>query len=258
MNNATAHELQLSAPVLMHDGMTFPNQFLFNLIEPKPVTHELADDGTATIAFYADFYIGSDEQATNKYADYISRLKHDSSVTGLILEMYSGGGTDVAGELLRTTIADFSRAKPVIVHAQTIGSAAYLAASAANLIIATNNLSRFGSIGAYLTLPKWYAEIYAKIFQDVYADASTEKNKAWRDYVENQENFAAYKDLAERSAKYFQHVVKKARTYVQETALTGAMYEAEKAKTLGLIDGIGTRTYVMNRLKSLRKAYQNA
>ncbi len=239
--------------VIMHDGMTFPNAFLFMLDEPKPITHKISGDGIAAMPFYNDFYIGQDEQSTNKYADYIAGLKDDSQTKGLIIEMYSGGGVDVAGELLRAAVAEFADKKPVIIHAQTIGSAAYLAASAANLIIATNGLSRIGSIGAYISLPRYLAEFYKEYFQDVYAEQSGDKNGAWRKYLEDY-NTEEYQAMANRSAQYFITAIKQHRE-IKDEALTGKMFEAKAAKAMGLIDGIGGADYVKGRMAYLMRQY---
>ena len=239
--------------ILMHDGITFPKNFLFGLEEKKPVTHKLKD-GVAHINFANDYYLGEDLQSTDNYANYIEDLKYDSDVKGLVMTKYSGGGVDVAGETMRTSLKSFSKKKPVIVHALTIGSAAYMGSLGANLIIAANGLSRVGSIGAYMSVPKYWAEAYPEYFEDIYADKSSEKNIAWRNYVESFDT-KEYKAMANESAAYFIDKVKASRDRVEPEALTGKMYLAGEAKSLGLIDGIGDISYVNNRMKSLLKQY---
>lgn len=249
----TAKDIFIPSGVIMHDGMTFPRGFLFGMMESKAITHTTKGD-IALIDFTNDFYIGEDAQSTNSYADYISNLKEDKTIGGLVLSMYSGGGTDIAGELLRTTLKSFSEKKPVIVRALTVGSAAYMASLGANLIIADNGLSRLGSIGAYISAPKWLAAVYNEYFEDIYSDKSPEKNKAWRDYVDSLDT-QEYKAMADESADYFIRVVKESRRYVKSEALKGKMYLAADAKEKGLIDGIGSMNYVLSRLNSLRRHY---
>ena len=75
-----------------------------------------------------------------------------------------------------------------------------------------------------MSLNKIIKEFYSEIFEDVYAQQSTEKNEEFREYV-NDEVFA------------------------------GKLYTAENAKRVGLIDGIGSLDYAKSRIISLLNNY---
>ena len=97
--------------------------------------------------------------------------------------------------------------KPVIAYGHMIASGAYLMAINCNLIIASGGLSKVGSIGSYVSLNKIIKEFYSEIFEDVYAQQSTEKNEEFREYVSDG-SIEKYQQMANESAQYFIDAVK--------------------------------------------------
>lgn len=245
---------------LFNGGTLFVQSDLpLNLIEIAMVKADsgltyTVNDGFAHLTLNGYLFMGSDEYSASNYAEKIQEIKRNSTIKGLLFEIYSGGGIDIAGELLRSELSSLSAVKPVVAWGHYVASGAYLAALGANIIIGSNGLSRFGSIGAYIQLDKFYKEIYSFIYNDIYADASPEKNEAWRKYLTD-DNVDLYKQQANETAKYFINQVKAGRHGVSDDALKGAMFTAAKAKSLGLIDGIGNKEYAMKRLDSLLKNY---
>ncbi|MFK7793000.1 MAG: S49 family peptidase [Devosiaceae bacterium] len=80
-------------------------------------------------------------------------LEEDDTVKAVILEINSPGGVAVAGEVIYTQLRALAQAKPLVAVIEGIGtSAAYLAASASEHIIARNG-SIVGSIGVVAQFP---------------------------------------------------------------------------------------------------------
>lgn len=247
----------VGAGVIMHDLHTFPSADVRIGISDvrQEITHELKD-GIAIISFSNNYFMGSSPYSIESYARYINNLKSDSNVHGLIFEQFSGGGTAVAGALLNSTFQDFKKVKPIINLAHIAASASYWSATGGNLIIASTNMSSVGSIGALISLDKISRLIDLNFYDDVYAEQSKDKNKAWRDYLEDPENKELYKKQATEAAQIFIDSVKAARPFVKDAALSGSMYNAVEAKSMGLIDGIGSISYCIERMKSLIKDYK--
>jgi len=82
----------------------------------------------------------------------MNKLSTSDNISGLILEIASGGGEVAAGNQMYTAIKSFS--KPVVAAVRFAGSAAYMAACACDEIIGLGSLSEFGSIGAYYSANK--------------------------------------------------------------------------------------------------------
>lgn len=222
--------------------------------EDEPDLNYSMNGSYAVLSLDNYMYLGKDKYSISSYVDLINKIKSDPEIKGLLFNIYSGGGVDVAGELLRVELESLSKIKPTIAYGHYVASGAYLASLGCNLIIASSGLSRFGSIGSYISLDKWYKEIYDIIRKDVFAEASTEKQLAWRNYVSD-DDITLYQEAANESANYFINQVRKYRTGVSEDALKGSMYMASQAKSLGLIDGIGNLQYAISRLNSLIKNY---
>ncbi len=214
----------------------------------------ILEDNIAILSLKNYLYLGDDPFSVNAYVALINEIRNTPEIKGVVFEIFSDGGVDVASELLRSELSLLSQTKPVVAFCHYAASGAYLAALGCNIIIASNGLSRFGSIGSYITLNKWYREVYSLIKQDVYAAQSTKKNENWRKYVSDNE-IELYQNEANKIANYFISQVKKSRDNVSEDALKGAMYLASEAKSLGLIDGIGNLQYAFNRINSLIKNY---
>lgn len=241
---------------IMHDFTIFPKSAIF-LMQPEEleITHR-QKNGIAYMSFSDNYYMGGYGNSIERYSEHIYKLRDDQAINGLIFEQYSGGGSAIAGELLRVTFEDFKAVKPVITLGHAVGSAAYLAALGTNMIIASSELAHFGSIGAVVTLDKFLAMIEKFYYTNVYAEQSPEKNKAWREYLEDNKNIQGFQEQANKAAQLFIERVEKTRPGVKKYALKGEFYNGREAKSAGLIDGIGSLNYAEKRLQYLINEYK--
>jgi ClpP class serine protease len=180
------------------------------------------------------------------YAAYSSK-----NVSGILLELNSGGGEGLSADILGEVMAD--RNKPVVIRTHILGSAAVKGAVQADEIIASNANARIGSIGAFFSVNKSFVTWYQENMDDIYATTSQDKNLEFRAYLEGDK--MPMKKLIDKYDSDFKGFVSTHRSLkgsaatVKET-LSGGMFEAADAKSRGLIDGIGGLSYAVKRLQS--------
>lgn len=178
--------------------------------------------GTSTIAAEMDKYIGQ------------------KNVAGFVLDIDSPGGSVNAIAPLVAAIAKAKSAgHPVIAHCDSCFSAAYWVASQCDAIFADNDLSGFGSIGAYAQIldNREDKQTGFKVIT-IYAPESTEKNAAYRNALDGKPE----KMQQELSAvvSRFHAAVKAGRPGLKaetEGILSGDDFLADAAIAAGLADG---------------------
>lgn len=175
----------------------------------------------------------------------MASLDANPRVHGLILEMNTGGGYKTAGYMLNQAIHEFS--KPVITYGHMVGSAAYLAASASDEIIAANRGAEFGSIGVMIQFNKEQLNYVKENILTLYSSLSTKKNAEIRSLIAGDENpFVEYLDVL---ASGFIEEVKENRNIRDDEVFSGGMYSVKEAMANGLIDNAGDSKKVVEILK---------
>lgn len=197
---------------------------------------------------------GASHQGINTLIDQINLANANDRIEGILLEVNSGGGEATAAEMLMSAIDNSPKA--VVTYAHLSASGAVEGTLPSDEIIASNSGARFGSIGTMMTLPKGYADYHNRNYQDIYADKSTNKNKAFREFLGG--NLQPLKDQLNETNEVFHSNVQKYRTLkgnekTIEHTLSGAMFSAKDAKRRGLIDGIGGYEYALKRLTAAVK-----
>lgn len=167
----------------------------------------------------------------------------DENVVGFVLDIDSPGGAGNAIAPMLQAIREIRNlGKPIIAHCDFCASAALWIASQCDAVMMDNSLSEIGSLGAYASIldNRENLQTGEKIIT-VYADESEDKNKAVRDALEGKYD-TLKKDLSELVAD-FRTAVTSGRPNLktdEEGVMTGAMFRADKAVTIGLADGMMT------------------
>lgn len=191
------------------------------------------------------------QEGIQTLADRLYSAYSAKNVSGILLELNSGGGEGLSADILAEAMAD--RNKPVIVRTHILGSAAVKGAVQADEVIASNPNARIGSIGAFFSINKRFVDWYQKNVDDIYATTSQDKNAEFRSYLEGDK--MPMRKLIDKYDSDFKSFVathrnlKGSAATVKET-LSGGMFEATDAKSRGLIDGIGGLSYAVKRLQS--------
>lgn len=242
---------------LVNNGVLFANSdltFFESFFDDDIQIESHVKNSIAHVRIDDLLYFGTEKTSVQSYAELFKELQKDDSVQGVIIEIDSGGGHDSASMYLGNVISELTAVKPVVAYGHMIASGAYLMSINCNLIIASNILSKIGSIGAYVSLSKIMKEFYSEFFEDVYAEQSPEKNEEFREYVIDG-GTEKYQKMANESARSFISAVKEKRAFVNDEVFAGKLYTAENAKRVGLIDGIGTLDYAKSRIISLLNNY---
>jgi protease-4 len=182
----------------------------------------------------------------------ISQAESDSSVSSIVIDVNSPGGSPVASEEIMNSIK--SSQKPIVVWISDVGaSGAYLASSSADKIIASPS-SMVGSIGVIMQitdLSKYYQEnginissIKAGQYKDMGADyqplTTTERNML--------------QGMVNQDYDHFIDIVSTNRNLTKnytESIAQGKIYTGTQAKKLKLVDETGGKTVALDEAAKL-------
>ncbi|MGB7968378.1 MAG: signal peptide peptidase SppA [Methanobacterium sp.] len=182
----------------------------------------------------------------------ISQAESDSSVSSIVIDVNSPGGSPVASEEIMNTIK--SSKKPVVVWISDVGaSGAYLASSSADKIIASPS-SMVGSIGVIMQitdLSKYYQEnginissIKAGQYKDMGADyqplTTTERNMLQGMVNQDYDHFIDIVSTNRNLSKNY-----------TESIAQGKIYTGTQAKKLKLVDETGGKTVALDEAAKL-------
>lgn len=194
----------------------------------------------------------------DEIAAAIDDAANDSQVTGLVLDIDSGGGAvDAIAPLVDAIQRTKAMGKPVVASCDLCASAAYYVACHCSEIMANNTISaEFGSIGVMMSFPD-YAKYYEKEgikVHTIYSNLSEYKNQPFELAKEGKYELIKAEQL-DPLARKFQETVKSCRQgKLDETAegiLSGKVYFAEDALKFGLIDSIGSEQQAVERCRQL-------
>ena len=188
-------------------------------------------------------------------ADALSDAMSDPDVDGILLEVMTGGGEVAAAQMIRNVIR--SRNKPVVVYAHLAASGGMLATMDADEIVAAGRTARVGSIGVMMSLPKFMRKFYGDFIEDVYADTSPDKNKAFREWMTTGNTEAFLADLNALDAIFMEEMTaaRPINKKLASSTLAGGVWLAEEAQERGLVDSIGTLQFALTRLAEAAKNY---
>jgi protease-4 len=164
--------------------------------------------------------------------------EQNPNVSGVLLEVNSGGGQATAGDMVLSTLA--SMRKPVVVLTHFMASAALLGTLPAAAIVASSQGVQVGSIGTYIQISKAQLQNEKTNYATIYAKQSTGKNKNHRAAQDG--NFTPYQQLVDKVNGMFLQSVRKHRRLTGDVTgtLSGEMFFAKDALSRGLIDYVGT------------------
>ncbi len=199
------------------------------------------------IAYGTSNYLGGTIVTPDMVKGAITQAESDNSVSAIVLDVNSPGGSPVASEEIMNTIKNSK--KPVVVWISDVGaSGAYLAASSADKIIASPS-SMVGSIGVIMELTdlsKYYQNtgvnkysIKAGKYKDMGAD--------YRPLTAEETNML--QGMVDQDYDYFITMVAENRhldkNYTASIA-EGKIYTGTQAKDLKLVDETGGKTRALD------------
>ncbi|MEQ8655701.1 MAG: signal peptide peptidase SppA [Hyphomicrobiales bacterium] len=177
-------------------------------------------------------------------------LEEDDDVKAVILEVNSPGGVAVAGEVIYTQLRALAETKPLVAVIEGIGtSAAYLAASASEHIIARNG-SIVGSIGVVAQFPD-VSELLDTVGIDMYEVRSGElKAQPSIFSPPSEEAIAELERLIASNYDWFVDQIEERRGLDGAVirGFEGTVFTGARGVEMGLVDAIGGEDAAMTYL----------
>lgn len=204
-----------------------------------PVVGLVIAEGTILPGKQPQGMIGGDSLAT-----LIRKAREDRAVKALVLRINSGGGSAFASEIIRQELLELKKSgKPIVVSMGTVAASGgyWIAADADEIWASPATIT--GSIGIFGAIPT-FEKTLASI--GVYRDGTgTTPLAAGLDLTQPlpQQLKSAVQQTIDYNYKQFLQIVATGRkidaTKVAEIA-QGRVYDGQSAKTLGLVDNLGS------------------
>jgi protease-4 len=195
---------------------------------------------------------------TQSIMGMIDQVNQNPNIDAIVLKIDSPGGAVDGTQALANKIKNSQ--KPVVAFVDgMMASAAMWFGSATAYRIASSSTDMIGSIG---TMASWkdgsQLQKAAGIrIHEVYASASTKKNNEFRAANADTPDYQPMIDnILDPTNEQFIAAVKGNIENVNEEVFTGAIYLADKAKEMGLIDHIGTMDDAVNKAIQLSNKKQ--
>ena len=179
----------------------------------------------------------------DRFGKFISYVKNNKNIKGLVILLNSPGGEVYASEKIYQDLKELSSKKPVYIYAQSeIASGAYYISMGASKIFASP-VSVLGSIGVYWEVYNYDGLLNKLGIKHKYLVSKNAKYKVESNWLfDNSEDSKyvkkALQSIVDDTEKVFIKRVKDARPHANLSVLKGLVVSADKAKQLGLIDGI--------------------
>jgi len=156
------------------------------------------------------------------------------NVSGILIEVNSGGGESIAGAELQNALLDVQRngKTKTLAYAIFMASAAVRGMLPVDYIMAHNNAAQIGSIGAMYSLDKSVLKYLKENIIEIYAEQSTNKNIESREALKG--NFKPLQKLATSINQHFLNEVDSHRNITGTASeiaevFTGKIYTADIA-----------------------------
>lgn len=197
---------------------------------------------------------------TTEIADMIYEAASNPNISGIILDMDSGGGcVDAIAPL--TAAIEYARKnnKSTIAYCDMCASANYYVAIFCDEIIASNSISsEFGSIGVMMSFPdyaKYYEQKGIKI-HTIYSDLSNYKNAPFEAAKLGKYDLIKREELNPLAQRFQDDVTSRRGDKLDKSVegiISGRMFYAADALSFGLIDAIGDKQYAINRAREISR-----
>lgn len=170
--------------------------------------------------------------------DLAKQAASSKAVETIIFVMDTPGGTVDGTQSFANTISGTDKRTVCLVDGM-MASAGYWIGSHCDEVYASDTTNFIGSIGTMCSLydDSSYMEKEGVVLREYYATASSDKNTAMAE-ARKGDGKKLVKEILDPLNNEFLSAVKSKRPNISPDALSGKIYTAKEAQTLGLIDGI--------------------
>lgn len=195
--------------------------------------------------------------SSEKYVNWIKKLKENSQVKGILLVVNSPGGGVVASDEIYNALMDFKKTgRPLVAYFGSIAaSGGYYVGCAADVIVSNPNTVT-GSIGVIAEFPV-VKNLLKKIGVDFIVIKSRDKKdlgSPWREMTREEKKII--KSLIDETYKNFLKIVSESRNIPMDSLYKiadGRIFSGRQALKYGLVDTLGTIDTAIEILKQKAK-----
>jgi len=195
--------------------------------------------------------------SSEKYVNWIKKLKENSQVKGILLVVNSPGGGVVASDEIYNALMDFKKTgRPLVAYFGSIAaSGGYYVGCAADVIVSNPNTVT-GSIGVIAEFPV-VKNLLKKIGVDFIVIKSRDKKdlgSPWREMTPEEKKII--KSLIDETYKNFLKIVSESRNIPMDSLYKiadGRIFSGRQALKYGLVDTLGTIDTAIEILKQKAK-----
>ena len=195
--------------------------------------------------------------SSEKYVNWIKKLKENSQVRGILLVVNSPGGGVVASDEIYNALMDFKKTgRPLVAYFGSIAaSGGYYVGCAADVIVSNPNTIT-GSIGVIAEFPV-VKNLLKKIGVDFIVIKSRDKKdlgSPWREMTPEEKKII--KSLIDETYKNFLKIVSESRNIPMDSLYKiadGRIFSGRQALKYGLVDTLGTIDTAIEILKQKAK-----
>ena len=195
-----------------------------------------------------------DVMGTRTLESIVSELQNNENVDGIVFRVNTPGGEALGNESLSRAIKKSK--KPTVTYFDMMASAGVFAFQGADEVYGSERNALWGSIGTYISLAndKEFWSSMGVEWMDIYASQSTEKNKPFREAIDNG-NQQPMVEFLDSLNKNFISEVKNSSPNLKDDGLVfkGKLYTASEARKMGAIDGINSLDYAIERARYLSR-----
>ena len=206
----------------------------------------------STSSYIARLTINDVVTDNQKLYDLLDDIRDDENAKALILSLDTPGGVAVAGEAIHQKIKEISAKKPVVASMRSIcASAGYMIAIAADHVLAMRGTIT-GSIGVIFQTAE-FSELADKVGVKpiIVKSGQFKGSPSMTDPIKPEER-EILQGMIDEFHTVFVKMVAKDRNISEEKVriiADGRIYSAMKAKSIGLIDGLGGEKEALEWLK---------
>ncbi|MBE7688445.1 S49 family peptidase [Tenacibaculum finnmarkense genomovar ulcerans] len=235
-------------------------QFASNSGEISDTPQKNSDGSVAVVKMHHPIFKYNQEcgpRGTQSIMKQMDAWKNDNAIKGVLLYINSGGGQASGCSEFAEYLHNYPKPTGTYTN-DTIGSAAYYAASATGFITANKHADFIGCIGSMIKKVDMEGVLINKgaTIEEIYSDLSPEKNLQSRALKDGDSKPLITKFL-NPLAKQFHDDVKAYRSHVSEKALKGDVFNPEESLQEGLIDEIGTFQSAIDKILSMTTTNNN-
>ncbi len=191
---------------------------------------------------------------TETISSWIRQARLSENIIGAIMVTDSPGGQVDGTSTLSQEIEDFAKEKPIkaFISSGMAASAAYWAISGSTEIVSSSKTDSIGSIGVFVQImdvEKYMKEKEGISIRSIYSSRSSEKNLPVREALDGKDELLITEILDPIADEFIANVEKnrgEKLNYKAGDPMKGALFMAEKALKVGLIDSIATLDEVIN------------